>query len=218
MACLPTPCLSLVADRKAVDGRALEEVVGAAVAGGVDLVQLREKELPAGDVYLMAKRLRAITINKALLFVNDRVDFALAAGCDGVQLGETAMPTSAARDVCGARLLIGRSVHSLDGALRAENDGADILVLGTIFPTESHPGVAIGGIALLHVVLQQVSVPVLAIGGINRENVASVIRAGASGVALISAISGSPDPESASSALKSEMLEAWVQVEAKGPR
>lgn len=218
MACLPTPCLSLVTDRNVTGGRDLEELVEAAVAGGVDLVQLREKELPAGDIYLMAKRLRAITRDKALLFVNDRVDIALATECDGVQLGESAMPTSAARGVCGAKLLIGRSVHSLEGAKRAEADGADLLVLGTIFPTGSHPGAATGGIELVRVVAEEVSVPILAIGGINQDNVASVIRAGASGVALISAIFGSPNPQSASSALESQMLEAWTQVEAEGSR
>ncbi len=215
MARLPTPCLSLVTDRNATVGRDLEEVVEAAVAGGVDLVQLREKELPAGDIYLMAKRLRAITRDKALLFVNDRVDVALAAECDGVQLGENAMPTSAARAVCGARLLIGRSIHSLERAKRAETHGADLLVLGTIFPTASHPWAATAGVELVQVVAEEVSVPVLAIGGINQENVASVIRAGASGIAVISAISGSPDPETAASVLKSQMLEAWTQVEAK---
>ena len=218
MACLTTPCLSLVTDRNATGGRALEEIVEAAVAGGVDLVQLREKELPAGDIYLMAKRLRAIIRGKALLFVNDRVDIALAAECDGVQLGETAMPILAARSVCGAKLQIGRSVHSLDGAKRAETDGADLLVLGTIFPTGSHPGSSGGGIELVQVVAEEVSVPVLAIGGIDQDNVASVIRAGASGVALISAISGSPDPEAAAAALKGRMLEAWTQVEAEGSR
>lgn len=190
----------------------------AAVAGGVDLVQLREKELPAGDIILMAKRLRAITRDKALLFVNYRVDIALAAECDGVQLGESAMPTSAARAVCGARLLIGRSVHSLEGAIRAEIDGADLLVLGTIFPTGTHPGAATAGVELVQAVAKEVSIPVLAIGGINQDNVASVIRTGASGVAVISAISGSPDPETAAAALKSKMLEAWTRVEVKGSR
>ena len=215
---LPTPCLSLVTDGNVAAGLDLEEGVEAAVAGGVDLVQLREKELPAEEVYLTAKRLRVITRDKALLFVNDRVDIALAAKCDGVQLGENAMPTSAARAVCGARLLIGRSVHSLEGAKRAEGDGADLLVLGTIFPTGSHPGAVTAGVELVRAVAEEVSLPVLAIGGINNDNVASVIRAGASGVAVISAISGSPDPETAASALKSKMLEAWSRVEAKGSR
>ncbi len=218
MARLPTPCLSLVTDQNAAAGRDLEEVVKAAVAGGVDLVQLREKELPAGEVYLMAKRLRAITRDKALLFVNDRVDIALAAECDGVQLGETAMPTSAARAVCGARLLIGRSVHSLEGAKKAEIDGADLLILGTIFPTGSHPGAATAGVELVQAVAEEVTIPVLAIGGVNHDNVASVIRAGASVVVVISAISESPDPETAASALRRQMLEAWTQVEAKGSR
>ncbi|MCH7627072.1 MAG: thiamine phosphate synthase, partial [Chloroflexi bacterium] len=193
-------------------------LVEVALAGGVDLVQLREKELPAGDIYHLAKRLRAITRNRALLFVNDRVDIALAAECDGVQLGENAMPTEAARAVCGAGLLIGRSVHSLEGAKRAETDGADLLVLGTIYSTGSHPGAATAGVELVRAVVEEVSVPVLAIGGINQDNVASVIRAGASGTAVISAISGSPDPEMAASALKSKMLEAWTLVEAKESR
>ena len=215
---LPTPCLSLVTDRNATGVRTLEELVEEAVAGGVDLVQLREKDQPARDVYVMAKRLRAITRDRALLFVNDRVDIALAADCDGVQLGENAMPTSAARAVCGARLLIGRSVHSLEGAKMGEADGADLLVLGTIFPTGSHPGATTAGVELVREVAEQVSLPVLAIGGIDQDNVTSVIRAGASGVAVISAITASLNPESASSALKGLMLEAWTQVETKGSR
>ncbi|MCH8109929.1 MAG: sulfur carrier protein ThiS, partial [Chloroflexi bacterium] len=125
-------------------------------------------------------------------------------GADGVELGEDGLPIEAARRIAEG-LLLGRSVHSVDGALKAQADGADILVVGTIFPTGSHPGVETAGVSLLEQMRGQVEIPYLAIGGVTAENVESVIEAGAVGAAVITAISKSPNPEQASRELLQRM-------------
>ena len=142
MAPLPRPVLCLVTDRRLCRGRKLEQVVEAAVEGGCGMVQLREKDLPAGKLLDLAVRLRSITSGRALLIVNDRVDVALAAGADGVQLPEDGLAVDAARQV-GGNMLVGRSVHSVAGGVQAVADGADFLVAGSVFATS----VTSGGIA-----------------------------------------------------------------------
>ena len=207
---LSYPTLCLVTDRLRCDGRPLEDVVDAAIEGGVGLVQLREKDLPAADLYVLAQRIKDVIDSRSLLFINDRIDVALAAGADGVQLGENALPLEAARQVSGGSLLLGRSVHSIAGAIEAEKNGADLLTLGTIFPTASHPGAYTGGAALVQEVAAAVSVPFLGIGGIDGSNVGQVIVAGAAGAAVITAIATQPDPAAAASTLLENMRAATV--------
>ncbi len=207
---VPVPCLCLVTDRRQCEGRPLDEVVRQAVEGGVNMVQLREKDMPARELLALAEKLRKVTEGRALLFVNDRLDVALACGADGAQLGEEGLPVEAARRVAGSRLLLGRSVHSAEGASDAEAKGADLLIVGTIFPTGSHPGAEAAGVRLLEQTRERVEVPFLAIGGVNAENVASVIRAGASGAAVITAITKSADPMRASRALMERIEDAWA--------
>ena len=204
------PCLCLVTDRHRCEGRPVDEVVARAVEGGANLVQLREKDLPARRLLALARRLRDVTAGRALLFVNDRVDVALACGADGVQLGEEGMPLKAARQVSGGRLLLGRSVHSVEGAMAAEANGADLLVVGTIFPTGSHPGATTAGVDLLKSVAVQVSIPFLAIGGVKANNIESVIEAGASGVAVITAIARSHEPTRVSREMMEAMQTVWA--------
>ena len=213
---LPVPGLCLVTDRHQCGGRPLEEVVARALEGGVNLVQLREKDLPAGELIALAERLRELTKRRALLFVNDRLDVALASGADGAQIGEEGLPLKAAREVSEGRLLLGRSVHSVEGAVEAEAGGADLLVVGTIFPTRSHSGTPIAGVQLLEQVRGRVQVPFLAIGGVNTENIGAVIEAGASGAAVISAITRSRDPAQASAELMTRMRKAWASIPEKG--
>ena len=210
---LPIPCLCLVTDRRSCAGRPLSEVVARAVDGGVNMVQLREKDLPVSQLLELALQLRDITAGRALLFVNDRVDVALACAADGVQLGEQGMPVDAARDVAGRRLLIGRSVHSVEGAVAAQREGADLLVVGTIFPSESHPGAPAAGLALLRGVGNATRIPFLAIGGLNAGNVASAAAAGAHGAAVITAITRSPNPRRAASRLLAQMNTVRVRSE-----
>ena len=208
MAPLPRPVLCLVTDRRLCRGRELEQVVEAAVEGGCGMVQLREKDLPAGKLLDLAVRLRSITSGRALLIVNDRVDVALAAGADGVQLPEDGLAVGAARQA-GGNMLVGRSVHSVAGGVQAVADGADFLVAGSVFATASHPGASPQGLALVGGLADAVDAPVIGIGGIDGGNVDLVMRSGAYGVAVIRAISESESPEAAARELKRRMVLAW---------
>lgn len=213
---LSLPCLCLVTDRRQRPDVPLEDIVDRAVSGGVGIVQLREKDLPASQLYTLALRLKDAINGRALLFVNDRIDVAIAAGAHGVQLGETALPLDAAKAVAAAaaprsdRLLLGRSVHSAQGAIAAQTHGADLITLGSVFPTNSHPGAPAGGIPLVKSAAQAVSIPILAIGGVNADNIGGVINAGASGAAVITAIAAATDPQAASAALAQNMRAAWA--------
>ena len=206
------PILCLVTDRRRCGGRHLEEVVDAAVSGGVDIVQLREKDMPAGPLLDLALGIRDITASRASLFVNDRIDIALACDADGVQLGENSIPVEAARDLVGGDLLIGRSVHAVDSAINAGRAGADLLVFGAVFATATHPGRPAGGVGPLAELSRHDTAPVLGIGGIAPGNVGRVVEAGASGAAVITAITESPDPQEAAGALKQAMADAWQRA------
>lgn len=208
------PILCLVTDRLRCAGRPLEEVVEAAVSGGVDMVQLREKDMAAGSLLDLALKLRRITASRTSLFVNDRIDVALACDADGVQLGEDSIPVEAARDLAGGGLLVGRSVHSVESAIDASRAGADLLVFGTVFATASHPGQPPGGTGPLVEISRHDTAPVLGIGGITSGNAAEVVEAGASGVAVITAITESPDSRKAARVLKRAMADAWQRTRA----
>lgn len=208
------PRLMLVTDRTRYPTILLPVLVSDVVAAGVDAVQLREKDLPAAELLELAHRLREVTTGRALLFVNSAVDVALAAGADAVQLGEDAESVSAVRARTGDRLLIGRSVHSVGGAMAAERAGADLLVLGTIYPSRSHPGGAASGPALVEAVTGSAlggRLPVIGIGGIDEANAADVVRAGASGVAVISAILAAPNPVQAARRLREAVDAALLE-------
>ena len=198
---LNTPCLCLVTDRKRTKSGDAAATVAASLDGGVGMVQLREKDMPPFELLRLARRLRLVTKGRALLVVNDRVDVAMLSGADGVQLGETALDVADVRKLVGPDMLIGRSVHSEVGAVDAECQGADFLVLGTVFETASHPDGRVGGLDLVREVTGAVGIPVLGIGGITSANAASVMEAGASGAAVITAITMSDGPRAAASDL-----------------
>ena len=208
MAPLPRPVLCLVTDRRLCRGRELEQVVEAAVQGGCGMVQLREKDLAAGKLLKLASRLRSITDGRTLLIVNDRVDVALAAGADGVQLPEEGLTVAAAR-LSGGGMLVGRSVHSVAGGVQAAADGADFLVAGSVFATASHPDAEPQGLGLISQLASVVDTPVIGIGGIDGGNVESVMRSGASGAAVIRSISESECPEESARELTRRMVGAW---------
>jgi thiamine-phosphate pyrophosphorylase len=200
------PSLMLITDRTRLRGRELEEVVSQAVEGGVTCVQLREKDLAANELYELALTLRAVVQGRALLFVNDRLDVAQATGADGVHLPERGLLVAAARHVTGESCIIGRSVHGVEAAVRAERDGADYVQVGTVYETASHPGLPPAGIELVRAVAEAVRIPIVAVGGITAERVPEVIAAGADGVAVIGAIMDANDPCAAARALR-EALE-----------
>jgi len=206
---LALPALCLVTDRHLCGEHRLAEVVAATVAGGATMVQLREKDLPAGELYALGRQLRPLATGRCALVVNDRLDVALACRADGVQLGATALPLAEARRLGGPALLLGRSVHSVAEAIAAEREGADFLILGTIYATRSHPGQAPAGPGLVASVRAAVRLPIIAIGGIDRSNLAEVMAAGADGVAVISALLAAPDPRASAASLAAALEAGW---------
>ncbi len=202
----------LITDRTRLRGRLLEEVASLAVDGGVAVVQLREKDLSGGDLYELAITLRAALRGRALLLVNDRVDVALAAGADGVHLPERALPGSAAREMAGEGCIVGRSVHSVEAALHAEEQGADFVEVGTVYETASKPGATPAGVELVRAVAQAVRVPIVAVGGVSAENIAAVVGAGAEGVAVIGAVMDADDPKRAAGRLRSALDDAYAAL------
>ena len=209
---LPLPCLALITDRRVCGGtERLEWAVEAAVAGGVQLVQLREKDLPGGPLLAMAERLRRCTQGKALLFINERVDVALACDADGVHLGEEGLGVAQARRAAqGRELLIGRSVHHVAGALEAAEAGADLLQVGPVYATASHPGATPRGVEFVSEVTASVGVPTLGVGGITPENAAEVVAAGAAGVAVVRGVLAAPSPYRAAQQLREAMTSGYL--------
>ena len=211
----------LVTDCSRLRGRALEVVASLAVEGGATVVQLRENDLPTRELDDLAITLRAVLRGRALLLVNDRVDVALAAGADGVQLPERGLPGKAVREIAGEACILGRSVHGVDAAVHAEAESADFVLVGTIYATASKPEQTPAGVELVRAAVQAVRVPVVAIGGVTAENAGELIEAGASGVAVIGAIMDADDPKQAAAELRSALdaaVEGWPAHPAGGPR
>lgn len=188
--------LYLVTDRSQTRGRSLIEVTEECLGAGVRAVQLREKDLSAAQLLGLAQPLRELTRRVgARLFINDRVDVALAVEADGVQRGHTSLPVRLMRTVAGSRLLFGASIHSLDEARAAELNGADFLVFGPVYDTPAkRPYGPPQGVEALRRVVESVTIPVFAIGGITPERVAEIKGTAAQGVAVISAILAAERP------------------------
>jgi len=182
----------------------LLETLEAALLGGVTAVQLREKSGTDLDTLQTAERVRELCVDHgAAFFLNDRVDLALAAGANGVHLGVDDLPIPAARRMAGPRFVIGFSPDTDTGVRSARLEGADYLGVGPVFGTgsKSDAGPAIG-LRLLERRAGIADIPVIGIGGIDAGNAVSVIRAGAAGVAVMSAISRASDPRAAATALR----------------
>lgn len=198
--------LYLVTDRSLSQGRSTVDVVRAAIRGGVTCVQLREKQCSTRTFLEEAWAVRRLLDEleaRIPLIVNDRIDIALAIGADGVHLGQTDMPISDARRLAGSLLTIGISAESVADAIRAEAEGADYIGVSPVFatPTKNDTAPPLGLVGL-RAIRAAVSLPVVGIGGIKAENAAEIIRAGADGVAVVSAIVSAPCPERAAAALK----------------
>ena len=206
---LRLPTLCLITDRKRLGESPLEDVLGDAVKGGINIVQLREGDLPAGELLTLTTRVRKATRGHALLIINDRLDVVMAAGADGIHLPESGLPVAIARWLLGQHVIIGRSVHSKEAAIEAEQDGADYVQLGTIYATTSKPDLKPAGPDLLREVSAALTIPILAVGGVRPENAAEVIEAGASGASVISAVLDAAEPQAAARQLVEVMAEAW---------
>jgi thiamine-phosphate pyrophosphorylase len=203
--------ICLITDRTLATDRPLEAVVAAAVEGGVTMVQLREKDLPPPELLDLALRLRGAIGNDALLLVNGPLAVAVDAAADGIHLPSDGIATHIARQTCGGTMLVGRSVHRTAEVAAAAAEGVDYVELGTIFPSRSHPGGRVQGLGPITEAARS-GVPLLAVGGITDTNAADVIAAGASGVAVISAILADRDPCAAARRLADTVHEAWRQA------
>ena len=207
---LRLPVLCFVASKDAVKDGDIEAAVTDAVAGGATMIQLRERDLPAGELLTLARRLKSITRGRALLVINDRVDVAVAVEADGVQLPEDGIPSVTARGLIGRYAVLGRSVHDAESGRRAANEGSEFIIAGTIFKSTSKPEQEPAGTGLIAEISKDVHIPVLGIGGITAGNVGDVIREGAAGIAVISAIAGAEDRKAAAEELSTALKAAWT--------
>jgi thiamine-phosphate pyrophosphorylase len=195
--------LYLVTDRGLARPRPLEEVVLAAVRGGVTVVQLREKDCGTREFVALARSLKAALPADVPLIVNDRLDVALAVDADGVHLGQSDMDYDDARRLMGPDRLVGISVETMEQALAAEHLDADYLGVSPVFPTPTKTDTSDGwGIEGLRALRARSKHVLVAIGGINAANARAVFDAGADGVAVVSAICAAPDPEDAARQLR----------------
>jgi thiamine-phosphate pyrophosphorylase len=199
--------LTLVTDRTQTRGRDLVPIVGEALAAGLPAVQLREKDLGAGDLAFLARRLRDLAREAgARLVINDRVDVALAVGAEAVQRTHASLGVDDIRRVAGDRLQIGASVHSLADALDAELKGADWVTFGPVYDTPSKRAYGPAqGLERLAAVARGLRIPVVAIGGITPARVREVRAAGARGVAVISGILAADSPADATRSYLAEL-------------
>ncbi len=210
--------LYVVTDGGLTRGRPLVEIVAAAIRGGTDAIQLREKEGPAREQLALGRRLRALTREAGVLFiVNDRADLAVALDADGVHVGQDDLPPDVARRIVGPERIIGVSAGTLDEALAARDAGADYLGVGPIYATATKPDAgAATGPELIAAIRRRVDLPIVGIGGIGRDNAAVVLAAGADGVAVVSAVVAADDPEAAARELKERMVAARPAGTVKG--
>ena len=199
--------LQLVTNRSLTHGRTMVEVAREAVAGGVTCVQLREKECSTREFLhearLLAELLKPLAVP---LIINDRVDIALAVGADGVHLGQSDMPIGLARQLGPTDWIIGVSAESVEDAIRAEAEGADYIgispVFGTPTKTDTAPPLGLEGVRQIRLAVR---IPLIAIGGIHCGNAGEVIRAGADGLAVVSAIVAAVSPREAAAAIRCEI-------------
>lgn len=189
-----------------VEADAARRVVPDALAGGVDVVQLREKEAPDGEIVAAGRALRALCDERgALLVVNDRADLALACDADGVHVGQDDEPVESVRRAVGRDVLVGLSTHTPAQVDAGEASGADYLGVGPVYETTTKPGAAAVGLELVEHAARSVRKPWFAIGGIDAQNIGEVVTAGARRAVVVRAIRDADDPRAVASALKSSL-------------
>ncbi|HEX4484082.1 MAG TPA: thiamine phosphate synthase [Solirubrobacteraceae bacterium] len=205
--------LYLVCDSKP-GGRELPDVIRAAVAGGVEVVQLREKQLGDDELVAVANAARALCERLgALLIVNDRPLVAREAGADGTHVGQDDMPVADVRALLGEEMLIGLSTHAeseIDAAAPSDDEGAplvDYIGVGPVHETPTKLGRAAVGVELVRYAAAHARVPFFAIGGLHEQNVGAVLEAGARRIVVLRAIADADDPEAAASALYARLDE-----------
>ena len=209
--------LYLITDRTLSRGRSTADVVRAALAGGVDVVQLRDKEAEVVTTIEEGIRIHELTARYQVpLIINDRVDIALAIGAEGAHVGQTDLPAGMARKLLPAPALLGVSTSSVDMARRAQQQQADYVGFGPIYQTATKDTTAPPrGTHMMHDALEAIDIPLVALGGISKRNILEVVAAGADHVAVCSAIVGVEDVERAAATLKEMMLQAQAKRRAR---
>jgi thiamine-phosphate pyrophosphorylase len=188
------------------DSSRLPDLVRAAVAGGVQVVQLRDKQLPDDELAAVANAARALCERLgALLIVNDRPDVALAAGADGVHVGQDDMPVAHVREIVGPDMLIGLSTHAPAEIDAVDAQLVDYIGVGPVHATPTKPGRPAVGLELVRYAADHASVPFFAIGGLHAENLGEALDAGAQRVCVLRAIADAEDPEAAARALRAQV-------------
>ncbi|MDR3301063.1 MAG: thiamine phosphate synthase [Spirochaetaceae bacterium] len=190
--------LYLCTDRSFLRGRSLAQCVEQAVSGGITMVQLREKTASTREFFGIATEIHALTRRLHVpLVINDRLDVALAVGAEGLHIGQADMPLAIARRLCGQEMIIGVSAGTTEEALEAARGGADYVGASAVFPTGSKDDLShilgLEGLAAMCSAAALVKMPVVAIGGINTDNVRAVMDSGAAGIAVISSILAEDD-------------------------
>ncbi len=190
--------LYAVTDRTWLDGDSLENQVELAVNNGVTFLQLREKDLDFDEFVGLAKRIKILAEKVSIPFViNDNIDVAIASGADGVHLGQDDISADKAREILGDNKIIGISVQTVEDAVLAKKKGADYLGVGAVFSTSTKLDASDVSFETLREICNAVSIPVVAIGGINKENILQLKGSGIDGVAVVSAIFAQKNIENA---------------------
>ena len=200
----------VITDATLLPGRTHPDIARAALEGGADAVQIRDKSSPAINLCRVVAEIQPQARKFGAVFlVNDRVDVAMVAGADGAHVGQDDLPAREARRLLPRPAILGVSVSTVEEAKKAAKDGADYLGVGPVFATGTKPDAGEPvGIDRVAAIARAVAIPVVAIGGIGPDNVARIIEAGAAGAAVVSAVSGAEDMAAAARALKRRIVEA----------
>ena len=199
-----TAGLYLVTSQTLSAGRSTLDIIKMALDAGVQLIQLREKDIAVRELAILAEKARAITAQyNALLLINDRIDVALATGADGVHLGQEDLPVQHARRIA-PDMIIGASTHSEEEALRAQEEDASYINIGPLFPTgTTKVAIAPLGIEGLKMISAVARIPFTVMGGIKAEHIPELLDSGARTIALVTAVTAAPDPTAAATELLS---------------
>ncbi len=202
--------LYLVTDRDLMSCPTLEEGVEQAIQGGVTLVQLREKDCSSLEFYQTAQKVKTICdAHSVPLIINDRVDIALAVDAAGVHIGQSDLPAAVVRKILGPDKILGVSAGTVAEALKAQQDGADYLGVGAMFPTGTKEDADITSMEELHAITKAVDIPMVIIGGINGRTIPKFTDCDIDGVAVVSAILAQPDIRQAARELDAMLPKGW---------
>lgn len=188
--------LYLCTDRELMSSNTIEESVEKAIAGGCTVVQLREKNCSSREFYELALRVKEVTSGSGVpLIIDDRVDIAVAAGADGVHVGQSDLPAAEVRKIIGDGKIVGVSASTVGAALKAQQDGADYIGVGAMYATATKTDTRIVSREELAAIREAVTIPIVIIGGINKDTVRNFKGMGVDGIAVVSAIVAQPDVE-----------------------